>query len=310
MKYIFGIDGGGTKTECIVVNSENKVLLKHTGNPSNFLIIGLEKTSENLFKLIEECRLKLLIQYDDIEAIVLGTAGAGRKDDAENLREFFKEFLQKKGILFNNFFVESDARVALEGAFPGKAGSILIAGTGSIVIGKDSMGNMYRAGGFGRVIGDEGSGYSLGRKALEYVSKELDGRGTATRITELLAEKYNIKTPEELISSVYKHDSNFSISEISQLVLQAAEMSDPAAIKIIEDETDELILHIISISKKIDEKVLNISLAGGLLINDNIFSRILLEKIKARLLNVVIVKPEHSPAMGAVFLAKNLLKEN
>ncbi len=79
------------------------------------------------------------------------------------------------------FVVESDARVALEGAFSGNPGSILIAGTGSIMFGKDSKGNIHRVGGFGRILGDEGSGFHIARSGLTAVAKQFDGRGERTR---------------------------------------------------------------------------------------------------------------------------------
>ncbi len=98
----------------------------------------------------------------------------------------------------------------MEGAFSGKPGCILIAGTGSILFGKDKNGLMHRNGGFGRIIGDEGSGHSIGRKGLSAVAKELDGRGKSTLITKMLNKKYNISSASDLIINVYKN--NFDIA--------------------------------------------------------------------------------------------------
>ena len=104
---------------------------------------------------------------NDIEAIVLGTTGGGRRNDAELLEKKIFEDVKQKSISINKFRVESDARIALEGSFSGKEGSILIAGTGSIMFGKDEAGEIHRVGGFGRYIGDEGSGYRIRKNRIE-----------------------------------------------------------------------------------------------------------------------------------------------
>ena len=185
MKYLIGIDGGGTKTHCIITNLEGNCLYECFSSPSNFLILGTQKVSETILVLVDECKTKLKINYKDVECILIGTTGAGRRSDAERLENDFNNFVKSKNIEIKNFRVESDARIALEGAFSGKPGSILIAGTGSIMFGKDADGSIHRVGGFGRFIGDEGSGYSIGRKALTAIAKEFDGRGSKTILTSL-----------------------------------------------------------------------------------------------------------------------------
>ena len=165
MKYLVGMDGGATKTDCVVTDFDGNVLYKCSGDPANFLIIGTDKVCNTLFNLITECKTKLNTDYNDFHSIVLGTTGAGRRIDAEKIENAFKEFAKSKGITLN-FYVDSDARIALEGAFSGMPGSILIAGTGSIMFGKDVNGKIHRIGGYGRFIGDQGSGYNIGRKGL------------------------------------------------------------------------------------------------------------------------------------------------
>jgi N-acetylglucosamine kinase-like BadF-type ATPase len=305
MNYLIGMDGGGTKTNCVITDPDGKVLHECTGGPSNFLILGTETVSESLLKLIDECLNKLNASYDDIGAVVIGTTGAGRRSDAEKLEKDFIQFAGFKGAGFKNFRVESDARIALEGAFSGKPGSILIAGTGSIMFGKDSRDNVIRAGGFGRTIGDEGSGYVLGRKALAAVSKEFDGRGAKTLITELLKEKFRIDSPEMLITEVYKN--NFDIASAAPLVTEAAEEGDKTALQIVNEETDELIAHVRTMYKKINEKVMNLALIGSLLSGDNVYSEFFRRKLSEKMKNVNIKEPDYPPAMGAVLMAKKLI---
>ena len=307
MYYIIGMDGGGTKTHCIVTNGEGLKLYECNGSASNFLVIGTENVAETLFNLIEECKNHLNVEYSDFEAILIGSTGAGRRSDAEKLERDFNKYSQKAGVEFNIFRVESDARIALEGAFSGKPGSILIAGTGSIMFGKDANGNIHRVGGFGRFLGDEGSGYVIGRKGLVAVSKEFDGRGPATLISKQVDEKFGINSQEILITEIYKN--NFDIASVAPIVLAAAEKNDDSALKIIDEETDELILHIRSITKKINQPVLNLAFIGGIISNDNIYSQTLRKKIKELLPTVNLKLPDFPPEMGAVLMAKELLNK-
>lgn len=305
MNYLIGMDGGGTKTTCIITDISGKILFECTGGPSNFLMLGTETVSENLLTLINQCTENLGISNDDISAIVIGTTGAGRRTDAEKLENDFKKYAGFKAAGFKIFHVESDARAALEGAFSGKPGSILIAGTGSIMFGKDKLENIHRVGGFGRFLGDEGSGYVLGKKGLTAVSKEFDGRGNKTLISGMVMEKFSITSPEILITEIYKN--NFDIASAAPIVIEAAEKGDNIALKIIDDETDELVLHVSTMYKKINEPVMDLALIGGLITHKNIYSGTFINKVKDRSLKINIKEPDYPPAMGAVLMAKKLL---
>ena len=176
MGYIIGIDGGGTKTHCLLTKLDGTLLNECYGGPSNFLTAGIEPVCTTLWEVINKCIQKTSAIFEEIDIIVIGTTGAGRRIDAERLESEFKNYISKQNKKPKQFHVESDARIALEGAFTGKPGSILIAGTGSIMFGKDALGNIHRVGGFGRYLGDEGSGYVLGKIVLAAVSKEFDER--------------------------------------------------------------------------------------------------------------------------------------
>ncbi len=305
MKYIIGMDGGGTKTHCLITDINNKILYECTGGASNFLVKGTKIVSETLLGLITNCKENLGIEYSDIGVALIGTTGAGRRADAEKLEKDFSEYAKSRGIKLNEFKVESDARIALEGAFSGKPGSILIAGTGSIMFGKDEDGNIHRVGGFGRYLGDEGSGYAIGRKGLVAVSKDFDGRGNKTLITGMLNEKFGIDSPEKLISEIYKN--NFDLASTAPLVLAAADKGDQSAIKIIDEESDELIDHISSMRKKINQLKMNLAFIGGIISSDNIYSRMLRKKIGIKLPEVNLQDPEYPPAMGAILMAKKIM---
>lgn len=300
MKYYIGMDGGGTKTKCVLADENLKVISTSQGGPSNFLIRGTDEVSKTLFELVNEV-ISGKIDLSGVKGIVLGTTGAGRRSDAEKLETAFKQYAQTNGLSIPRFRVESDARIALEGAFSGKPGSILIAGTGSILFGKDAEGTVHRIGGFGRMLGDEGSGYSIGKKGLSLFAKEYDGRGITTLLTDAVKEKLNIPDGPSLINEVY--NNQFDIASVTPLVIECAAKGDEACISILEEEADELILHVTAISKKMDTESMRLCLIGSLITTDNYYSALFKKKTEATLPNVKIQQPDYEPEMGAVLMA-------
>ncbi len=305
MKYFIGMDGGGTKTKCILTDENLNQLFETVGGASNFLVIGTETVSQTVFNLINECVSAAKISLEDVEAIVLGTTGGGRRNDAELLEKQIFADAKSKSVSINKFKVESDARIALEGAFSGKSGSILIAGTGSIMFGKDDNGEIHRVGGFGRFIGDEGSGYRIGRKGLNAVARFMDGRAKPTKIADLLEQVFSISTSEQLITEVYRN--NFDIASAAPIVFDAADSGDKVAQRILENEADELLLHINSMKEKLKVDLLKVSLIGSILTKPNYFSYLFNEKVIRRFNDVKIMEAEHSPEFGAALLAKQLI---
>jgi len=299
------MDGGGTKTKCILTDENLNQLFETVGGASNFLVIGTETVSQTVFNLINECVSAAKISLEDVESIVIGTTGGGRRSDAELLEKQIFSDAKNKSVSINKFKVESDARIALEGAFSGKAGSILIAGTGSIMFGKDDKGEIHRVGGFGRFIGDEGSGYRIGRKGLNAVARFMDGRAKPTKIADLLEQVFSISTSEQLITEVYRN--NFDIASAAPIVFDAADSGDKVAQRILENEADELLLHINSMKEKLKVDLLKVSLIGSILTKPNYFSYLFNEKVVRRFNDVKIMEAEHSPEFGAALLAKQLI---
>jgi N-acetylglucosamine kinase-like BadF-type ATPase len=166
---------------------------------------------------------------------------------------------------------------------------------------------IHRVGGFGRLIGDEGSGYSIGRKALNAVSKASDGRGEETLISELLNAKMNSGLSDSIINKVYKE--KLDVASVAKIVIEAAEEGDPIAEDILDEEADELVLHIKSLLDKIHIDKLSVAFSGSLLDNKNFYSDLLKQKIKSTLTRVEIVKPAATPVSGAILLAKRIVNE-
>ena len=306
MKYIIGIDGGGTRSRCVVCGVNAKVLYRCKGGPANFLKYDVVEVCKTIYLLLNECRKNLRISFKEFGAVFIGTAGAGRRVDALYLEKNLRKFLKTKNVSLK-LKVVSDGIIALEGAFPGKPGSILISGTGSIIFGKDKNGKIHRLGGYGNRIGDEGSGYSIGRNGLNAVTKDFDERGKKTLLTNYLKRNFKINTGQELIHKVYRE--NFDVASFAPFVLKAANNGDRISVDILNEEADEMVKHIKAMKKLIGVRKLKVAFFGSLISNKNCFSDLLRKKIKSSLKGIEIIKPENSPEIGAILLAVKYFKK-
>ncbi|MHB8929381.1 MAG: N-acetylglucosamine kinase [Melioribacteraceae bacterium] len=299
MSLFVGIDGGGSKTKCVLADDKLNILSRADGGPSNPLTVGVEQSASLLTNLIKELSLNFNLQ--EIDSAVIGLAGAGKKSESGGVRNAIIELLSREKIILKNLEIVSDAEIAIEGAFSGKAGAILIAGTGSIIFGKNRAGELIRTGGNGRILGDEGSGYSIGRKGLTAVAKQFDGRGKNTLLAEILNSEYGIKNRDDLIEKVY--NEKFDIAGLAKNVIAAAEMHDNICMKILNEEIKELIVHIKSLKKNLAEKKIKLCLSGGLLSSKNYYSKELKKKIEKTFGDVKLTKADYPPEIGATLLA-------
>jgi len=307
MKYLVGVEGGGTKTSIAIADETGKILNKGVSGPSNFLFIGIDKASENIINGINSCLESLNLDKSVLDTIILGLTGAGRLFERNRMEYGFRDFSVGLGFNFKNIIVDSDARISLEASFPNKAGMVLIAGTGSIMFGKDDAGNTFRVGGWGRILGDEGSGYVIGRKALIAVVRAIDGRGEQTLLSELLDKKFNLNSLETIIKAIYT--DNFGIASIAPTVFDAAQKNDKIAISILDEAVEDLCLHIKTMVEKIQFKdTLGLSFVGSILTNDNYIKNNLLNIIKDRFPFIVLNYNDADPLEGAIVMALNATK--
>jgi N-acetylglucosamine kinase-like BadF-type ATPase len=306
--YIIGIDGGGTKTTAVLCALDGAILSEAQGGPTNFQIVGIEQSAATILDIIQTCCHSVGCEVSQIGAIVAGLAGAGRPKDQERMTDGLVATAEKRNLTLNKIQVESDARIALEGAFSGNAGIILIAGTGSIVFGKDDRDRTYRAGGWGRLMGDEGSGFAIGQEALKVLAKSLAGIGEKTKLARFLDEKFGFSSQETIINALYKE--NFDIASIAPVVLEAASQGDKISKRILAKGCaglTELTRVVFSKMKKGNKFARpQIALTGRLLMSENIFSRMIRASVKRELPRLSIHKADSSPVVGAALMAIKL----
>jgi N-acetylglucosamine kinase-like BadF-type ATPase len=245
MIHLLGIDAGGTKTVCQLADEHGEVLAEARRGGANLQAAGELEVEKVLYEVMEEA-----IGDHDVRpaAICLGIAGVDRPDDARVVQGIMKRIGYKARVL-----VVNDALVALEAGAPGVPGVVLIAGTGSIAYGRNDHNQAARAGGWGYMLGDEGSGYWIGRAALRAVLREADRRGPATRLTSLLLNYYGVSRAQDLIAQVYHGSLRPSaIAALAQCVMGAFSDGDSVAIGILRSAADQLESAALSVARRLE----------------------------------------------------------
>jgi N-acetylglucosamine kinase-like BadF-type ATPase len=308
--YVIGIEGSGIRTTAVLCAMDGNILSEAQGGPSNFHIVGIDKTVSTLLDLIQTCCHSVGCNDSQIGAVVAGLSGAGRVHNQQHILDRFQEVARTKNIALEHVSIESNARIALEGAFSGKPGIVVIAGTGSIVYGKDERDRIYRAGGWGRLIGDEGSGYAIGREALHAVAKVLDGYDEKTKLIKLFDEKFGFGSPDVILDAVYK--DNYDFASVVPVVMEAASNGDPIAKKILIRASSDLVEAIKIVVMKMNKGKKSIprrslSFLGELLVKDNFYSRKIRSVLKREVPLVSYRHAESSPVVGAALMAIRLV---
>src|SRR3989441_10682749 len=188
--HVLGIDAGGTKTVCLLADERGMIVSEGRGPGANLLAAGELGVEKVLHEVMETAIGDRAITP---AAICLGIAGVDREDEARTVRAIMRRIGYKSRVV-----VVNDALIALAAGAGDAPGIVVIAGTGSIVYGRNGRDEAARAGGWGHIVGDEGSGYWIGREALAAVMRATDGRGPATRLTEDVLAHFNITDTSRL----------------------------------------------------------------------------------------------------------------
>lgn len=303
MLHVLGIDAGGTKTVCQLADEQGTLVSAARSSGANLQAVGELQVEKVLHQVMEEA-----IGDRDIapDAICLGIAGVDRPDDATVVRGIMKRIGYKARVL-----VVNDALVALEAGAPDQPGVVIISGTGSISYGRNAEGLAARSGGWGYVLGDEGSGYWIGRAALRAVLRAADRRGADTTLTPLLLKHFAVDRPQGLIHEVYHSNLKpAAIGALAECVHQAFMQGDEVAVRILRGAADELESSAMSVARRLDM----VGQQFAFILSGGIFKAVpWLDGELSRRLPVVapgstVRLLEREPATGAVWLALQELR--
>ena len=249
MFHVLGIDAGGTKTVCLLADDQGQIVAEARRSGANLQAVGELEVEKVLHEVMEEALGDRGIVP---AAICLGIAGVDRPDDSATIRGIMRRIGHKARVV-----VVNDALVALEAGAPGQPGIVVISGTGSIAYGRNAKGEAARSGGWGYVLGDEGSGYWIGRAALRAVLREADRRGPATALSPMLLAHFGVSQAPQLIHHVYNTNLKpTAIGALATCVQSAFSQGDPVAVGILRGAANELEACALSVARRLE-------LAGG-----------------------------------------------
>lgn len=295
MEFIAGIDGGGTKTIVICADLDGKLLKEQRFGPFNVNSIG----KEGFAALMEEI-CAFLQGMGQCLALCIGAAGCSNP----SMQEVVKAAMEQAHIA--NWRLVGDHEIALSGALEGRPGICLGVGTGTFCFGKNEDGERVRVGGWGHLIGDEGSGYALGRDALSAVTRDWDGCGEKTTLTKAVREELRLDTHEKLVAYVYGNDKSV-VAAFSHIVEREATAGDPVANAILRANAKALVKQASAAAERLNMRGGEMALLGGLAENDTVYRGFLLEAVTEYMPDFLCIAPKQTAAIGAVIMAGELL---
>lgn len=301
MSYVIGIDGGGTKTALKLADEQGNLALVNEGGPCNINSMGREYVQKMLKELIEDTLNKANITMDQIKVLCIGTAGVDRPAD----KKIMTEIIKATGFE-GNTIVTNDAETALFGGVGGDEGVILISGTGSICFGRNSSGESKRSGGWGHIIGDEGSGYYIGINAINRIAKAHDGIEEKTIMTDLILNHLNLQSPEGLIEFVYRSGAGKSeIASLARLVDEAYKQGDTIAEEILLRSAFELFLCCKAVIDylKLNNKEATLAVNGSVIEKNECVSSEFRRLMKKNYPLIKVTNMKNDAAWGAVLMA-------
>ena len=298
MQHVIGIDAGGTKTVCLLADEQGTILSRVRGEGANLQAAGELQVEKILHQVMDDA---LGGRTSRPAAICLGIAGVDRPNDAALVRGIMKRIGFPSRVLIVN-----DALIALETGAPGQPGVVIISGTGSIAYGRNAAGEAARSGGWGYVLGDEGSGYWIGRAALRAVLRAADHRGPATVLTPLLLDHFKVPQPQLLLHEVYHQQLKpAAIGALAECVHAAFLQGDEAAAGILRGAAGELEGSALSVARRLDllAQPFSFILSGGIFRAVPWLEQELVRRLPVAVPHSVVTRLDREPAEGAVMLA-------
>jgi N-acetylglucosamine kinase-like BadF-type ATPase len=314
-RYVIGIDGGGTKTEGVLsrlLSGSASGMQHYRGRDCQSLEIVATSHSgpgnlqgydpQLVFREIENCIESLFQQYpkarDRVQRICFSMAGTSH---TQRVNEF-KSWVEQRN-WSSSFLVTHDARSLIAAGTDEDCGIALIAGTGSFAYGINAQGSEQRCGGWGSLLGDEGSGYWLAVQGLKAAVKAVDGRGPETVLEHSFGDWFRGE-PSNQWSLRLASMTRAEIAEGAAVVVRAAELLDPVAQELLNQSANELACHVQVLAESLfREEPFDLALAGGLLVHTKLLQERLAERLECMKVALRRIATVTKPAIGAALLA-------
>lgn len=298
MNYFIGIDGGGTKTDFLCIDENGVAAGKTTLSTVHIMQVDDGEAVRILKQGIEETLPETAAKKDVF--ICAGFGGYGKNAE---IRQRI-ETICSNSFGNMNFSVKNDGEIALYGALNGEDGILIIAGTGTIGLAKVKD-EMKRCGGWGYLLGDEGSAYWIGKKLLGEFCRQSDGRSQKTKLFYTLLEHFGLEDSYNLIPIITQTHDRTSVASLAKLAFALAEEKDSAALEIYEEAAKQLADIVNALSKNYPDGC-KLSYAGGVWRAGEYIIAPLKKYLDEK---IQLIAPEHTPVYGAYLLARKMSKK-
>lgn len=301
MKIYCGIDGGGTRTRLALVNETGDVLGFASGGSCSFTDHGLESARAELTRLWHAAWRLAGMEPRPADAVFMGLGSILAPADAQTNCELAAQI----GLaVAGQIYADNDAWNAHAGGLGGRPGILLIAGTGSACLGRNTQGESWRAGGWGHLLGETGSAYAFGLAAMIAATRAADGRGPATALTELVIGAFRMNNIQEIFRQI--HGGNVTRTEVAALaprIVALAANGDVVARQILAQGADGLAEMVTTVATRLRLDASEVALTGGLITHAAEFRRQFLDVLGQKLPGFHLVANGLAPVWGAVLLA-------
>lgn len=303
MRFAAGLDGGGTKTKVAIADESGRMVETFTSGPINYNGQDERVVERNIEEIVTRIGM-VCGSLEHCAHICLGAAGISAAGVTERLTVAIRKAGYRGGLT-----LAGDHETALYGALSQPHGIILIAGTGSICYGRNEQGCTHRTGGFGHLIDDEGSGYSIGRQLLEALVQASDGRIPPTVVSERIYETLQLPNGSlnEVIGFVYDPQrTKKDIAALAPILSEACSVGDMAALNIARHSAEALFELLAPVAERLGLQSGNLALAGSVLLHNSFIQSALRERIAESYPGLSCILPKHDAAWGAMMIAKNM----
>jgi N-acetylglucosamine kinase-like BadF-type ATPase len=302
MGYFLGVDGGGTKTAAVLLDSETKEIARAMSGASNYHAVGQAMAEASLREVIHQVLVSADLTTNDVTTIGLGMAGVGRPDDEAVVRAMLSRIAR-----FSRVVITNDADAALVGGVGHRYGVVLIAGTGAIAYGVNALGESRRADGWGYIVGDEGSAHWIGQEGLRATARSYDGRGPATTLENLLMSHLGLPDAGALVTLIYAADFGVpQLAGLAPLVSQAARAGDAVARGILREAGCRLSQTVCTVIRDLNmsNETFKVVLMGGVLRARDLVWETVVTALSESAPRAQVIEPRHDAAVGAALLAQ------
>jgi N-acetylglucosamine kinase-like BadF-type ATPase len=290
-KYFLGVDGGGTKLLSLLFDEDLNFISSGVGGPINPNFSTLDQVKESMIQSITGCLPEGF--REPIQCCHITMPGPA---------ELYVELLSERCPVIESRRLSEGGACLLAG-IQKKTGIVALAGTGSGAFYIVDIERMYHLGGWGSLVGDEGSGYDIGAKGLRAAIYSYDGRGPKTVLEEMFKSYFQVEDFVEIRSIIYKNPNYRStLSKLCLLVLQAARQGDPCAVNIMKEAGKDMALQVTTLMKRegVPEKGVDIVVSGSVWKKNSHMFDSFKQEVQNLYPRIVVSKPLFEPAVGSV----------